>query len=134
VLLLSVALCAAAQKPPPQEPPEEDVSLLPKEYAFNPLQAAKEMQVGGFYFKKGNFKAAAQRFEEATKWSPQLADAYYRLGEAREKVAEHTKLAKKFDILEQDQAAAREAWAKFLELAPEDKRAPAIRKKLASKP
>ena len=31
------------------EPPEEDDSSKPKEYAFNPLQASKEIQVGEMY-------------------------------------------------------------------------------------
>src|SRR5438477_8915463 len=68
-----------------QAPPEEDESLAPKEYSFNPLQATKEVKIGNYYFKKGNYRAAAQRFEEATKWNNQLAEAYLRLAEAREK-------------------------------------------------
>src|SRR5437762_5463152 len=95
ILLLAFAIAAAAQqapgkreaKPQPQEqaPPEEDESLVPKEYSFNPLQAAKELRVGNYYFKKGNYRAAAQRFQEATKWDGTLAEAYLRLGEAKEK-------------------------------------------------
>ena len=45
-----------------QEPPEEDASLKPKEYTFNPLQAEKEFRIGTYYFHKGSFKAAANRF------------------------------------------------------------------------
>src|SRR5450631_1397946 len=41
-----------------QEPPEEDAGLKEKEYSFNPLQAQKELTAGGFYYKKGNYKAA----------------------------------------------------------------------------
>lgn len=134
ILALAAGLASAQPPAPPQEPPEEDASLIPKEYAFNPIQAAREIQVGGFYFKKGNYKAAALRFEEATKWNPQLADAWHRLGEARDKVAEGTRLAKRFDVLERDREAARQAWLKFLELAPQDKRAAAVRRKLGSKP
>jgi tetratricopeptide (TPR) repeat protein len=117
------ALLAQQKAPPPkpQEPVEEDETLVAKkEYAFNPLQAEKELQTGNFYFKKGSFKAAAGRFEEATKWNPGLAEAYFRLGEADEKL--------------RDKKAAREAYAKFVELAPEDKRADGLRKKLGSKP
>ena len=55
------------QPPPPapqeQEPPEEDQSFKPKEYDFNPLQATKEIDAGNYYFKKGQFTAAAGRFE-----------------------------------------------------------------------
>lgn len=103
----------------PEEPAEEDASLLPKaNYSFNPIEAAKNIKVAAFYWKKGKFKAAALRYQEATRWDPGSAEAWMKLGEAREKM--------------NDPAAAQVAWEKFLEVAPDDKEAPAIRKKLAS--
>ena len=99
-----------------QAPPEEDESLTVKEYSFNPLQAAKEIQVGNYYFKKGSYRAAAHRFREATKWNNGLAEAWLRLGEAEEK--------------QKDRKAAKEAYAKYLELEPDGKNAGEIRKKL----
>ncbi len=99
-----------------QEPPEEDEELKPKEYSFNPLQATRELKTGDFYFKKGNYKAAARRFREATRWDPTSAHAFLRLGEAEEKL--------------HDAKAAQEAYAKYLELDPEAKDAERIRKKL----
>src|ERR1039458_1304928 len=50
-------------------PPEEDKSIAVPVYGFNPLQAQKEINVGNQYFKKGSYRAAAGRFEEATKWN-----------------------------------------------------------------
>src|SRR5258708_14729438 len=73
------------QQPKEAEPPEEDESAKPKEYAFNPLQAEKEISVGNYYMKKGSFHAAVSRYTEATRWNPTLADAYLKLGEAEEK-------------------------------------------------
>ena len=111
------------QKPPDQQeqaPPEEDEAEKPKEYSFNPLQAEKEVRVGNFYFHKGKFKAAAQRFREATRWNPNSAEAYFRLGEAAEK--------------EKDWNTVREAYEKFVALAADDKRLPEIRKKLTKLP
>jgi tetratricopeptide (TPR) repeat protein len=102
----------------PAEPPEEDEILKPKEYVFNPLQAQKELNIGNFYFKKGSWKAASLRYTEATLWNPGFADAWLRLGEAREKM--------------KDADGARLAYKKFLELAPEDKRAGEVKKKLSS--
>ena len=61
---------ASKQETQEQEPPEEDVTAKPKVYAFNPLQATKEVQIGNYYFKKGSWNAAAMRFREATKWNP----------------------------------------------------------------
>jgi len=126
ILPLAFAVLASAQqapqkkeiKPAPQqqEPPEEDESLVPKEYSFNPLQAAKELKVGNYYFKKHNYRAASQRFTEATKWDGTLAEAYLRLGEAKEK--------------QHDRKAAAEAYAKYLEITPDAKDAPEVKKRL----
>ena len=103
-----------------QEPPEEDVSLKEKEYSFNPLQAQKELTAGAFYYKKGNYKAAARRYRDATKWDPTSAMAFLRLAQSEEKL--------------KDEQAAREAYSKYLELAPDSKEAESIRKKLAKHP
>jgi len=102
-----------------QEPPEEDETLKPREYAFNPLEAEHDVKVGLFYFKKGDFKAARNRFKEATLWNPSYADAYLKLGDSEEKL--------------KDKDAAAQAYSKYLELAPDGKSAEAVKKKLASK-
>lgn len=118
-VVLAFALWFAQQQQEqqkPAEPPEEDKPLQEKEYAFNPLQAAKEITVGNFYFKKGSFKAAALRFEEASKWDPTNGEAFLRLGDACEKMGDKTR--------------AHAAWEKFLEAAPDHKRAAEIRRKL----
>jgi tetratricopeptide (TPR) repeat protein len=100
-----------------QEPPEEDESLAPKTYSFNPLEAEKDLKVGLYYFKKGNYKASTSRFREATLWNPTFAEAFLRLGESAEKM--------------KDKKAADDAYSKYLALAPDSKEAEAIKKKLA---
>ncbi|MFN0104631.1 MAG: tetratricopeptide repeat protein [Bryobacteraceae bacterium] len=116
-ILILFALAAQRQPPVAQEPPEEDSTLIEtKEYTFNPLQAEKEVRTGNFYAKKGNHKAASVRYREATKWNPALAEAWLRLGESLEK--------------RKDGKGAKEAFAKYLELAPDAKNAAAIKKKL----
>ena len=102
-----------------QEPPEEDDSLKPKEYSFNPLEAERDLKVGNYYFKKGNYKAAASRFREATRWNPTYAEAFLRLGESEEKL--------------KDKPAAQQAYAKYLELSPDAKDAETVKKKLTGK-
>ena len=97
-------------------PPEEDKSLAVREYGFNPVQAQKEIRVGNQYFKKGSYRAAAGRFEEATKWNSGDPEAWLRLGEAEEKLKE--------------KKAAHDAYEKYLELASDAKNADEIRKKL----
>lgn len=102
--------------PPEELPPEEDKSRMPKEYSFNPVQANKELTVGEFYFRKGDFRAAALRFGEATKWNPGNATAWLRLGEALEK-----------NHAPKD---ARGAYLKYLEAAPEAKDRIDVRKRI----
>ncbi len=97
-------------------PPEEDTSLTTEEYSFNPLQAEKELQTGNYYFKKGSYHAAANRFREATRWNDGYGEAWLRLGEASEKL--------------KDPKAAREAYTRYLAVAGDAKNAAEIRKKL----
>jgi tetratricopeptide (TPR) repeat protein len=108
-------------KPAEQEPPEEDESLKPEEFSLNPLEAQRNITAGDFYFKtKKNFHAAARRYLRATKWDPGSAEAFLKLGESEEKLNDH--------------AAARDAYEKYLELAPTAKNADAIRKKIEKWP
>ncbi len=102
-----------------QAPAEEDEDSKPaRDYVFNPVQAERELRIGNFYFKKGNYRAAMTRFQEATKWNPGLADAYLRWGEAAEKT--------------RDIASEKDAYSKYLDATPEAKNAAEIKKKLAS--
>src|SRR5512140_963422 len=103
-VLLAVGAWAQEQKQKPAEPPEEDQALVTKEYSFNPLQAQKELQVGNYYFKSGNYRAALGRFREASKWNENYAEAYLRMSEAYDKL--------------KDPAAARKALGKYIELEP----------------
>lgn len=111
----------SAQKPPqPPEPPEEDESLAPKVYALNPVQARKEIVAGDYYFKKPNYNAAAKRYLEATRWDPGSAEAFLKLGAAREKLREF--------------GPAREAYSKYIQLAEDPKEKDAVLKKMAKWP
>jgi tetratricopeptide (TPR) repeat protein len=103
-----------------QEPPEEDPDLIPREYSFNPLEAGRNITAGNFYFKKGNYRAAAKRYVEAAKWDPTSAEATLKLAETDERL--------------HDFAGARAAYSKYLELAPDAKNADEIRKKIAKVP
>jgi tetratricopeptide (TPR) repeat protein len=121
---LAPALVQAKPAPPAatqeQEPPEEDPDLKPKEYSFNPLEAQRNVTAGNFYFKKGNYRAAAKRYLEASKWDPTSQDALLRLAETDEKL--------------HDFAGARDAYTKYLALDPPAKDAEAAKKKLEKLP
>ena len=92
-------------------------SLATETYSFNPLQSTKDVTVGDEYLKAGNYKAAAGRFRDATRWNGQNAEAWLRLAE----VSEETK----------DFATVKEAYTEYLKLAPDAKDGSEIRKKLA---
>jgi len=118
MLILAAGLAwAQAPQPPVGEPEAGGPSLKPKEYELNPIQAESEIRVGRYYMKKGSFRAAAGRFDEATKWNPSSAEAYLLLGEAREKLA--------------DGKGAKAAYAKYLQLAPDGKMAGDVKKRMS---
>jgi len=108
--------------PPPTQqqqeeaPPEEDESLKPKEFAFNPLEAERDIRIGNYYFKRGKYPAALSRYQEATKWNPNMAEAYLHIGETAEKM--------------KDKATAKQAYQKYLEIAPDSKDADRVKKKV----
>ncbi len=100
-----------------QLPPEEDITAAkPEQFSFNPVKSKRDVSVGDYYFKKGDYKAAANRFLEATKWNDANAEAWLRLGEAREK--------------QQDSRGARAAYQRYLQLAPDAKNAGEVKKRL----
>jgi tetratricopeptide (TPR) repeat protein len=55
-------------------------------HPWNPHKAAKDIEVGDFYFKRKNYHAAADRYQEALLYKPDDAVANFRLGECFEKL------------------------------------------------
>ena len=108
------------EKPPelPAHMEDEDEDVLKHaEYAFNPIQAQKEVTIGDFYSRKGSHRAAAGRYLEATKWDPGYSEAFWKLGQAREKLKESSE--------------ALEAYQKYIEIEPGGKQSKEARKKIA---
>jgi len=127
--VICCALLSAPQQPaqpkkqPPaqteqkeEEPPEEDESAKPKVYALNPLESARNITAGDFYFKKGRYNAALWRYTEATKWDPGSSEAFFKVGEADEKL--------------KDRKGARDAYQKCADLDPNGKLAIEARRRL----
>lgn len=101
-----------------QLPPDEDKTSRKEEpVVFNPVTSKHDVMVGDEYFKKGNFRAAAARYKDATKSNDGNADAWLHLGDAEDRM--------------HDTKAAREAYEKYLQVAPEAKNAAEVKKKLA---
>jgi len=72
------------------------------------------VEIGTFYFKRGNYDAAIDRFEEATRYQPNLAKPWSLMGEAYEK--------------KHDYRRAIESYKKYLEVFPGAPDAAAIKK------
>jgi tetratricopeptide (TPR) repeat protein len=53
--------------------------------AWDPHKAAKDIEVGDFYFKRKNYRAALERYKEALVYKPNDAIANFRLAECQEK-------------------------------------------------
>jgi tetratricopeptide (TPR) repeat protein len=74
------------------------------------------VEIGTFYFKKGNYDAAIDRFEEATHYEPSLAKPWRLLGEAYEK--------------KRDYGRAIESYKKYLDVFPGAPDAALIKKRI----
>ena len=61
--------------------PESDVSDVTEMHTWNPHKALKDVEVGEFYMKRQNYRAAEDRFREALVYKPGDAVATYRLAE-----------------------------------------------------
>jgi len=109
----------AQQVPDETNLPEEDESLAPEKFVLNPLESERNIKVGNFYFNKKNYRGALGRYERATKFNPSSPEAFFKVGEAEEKL--------------KNKDAARLAFQKVLNLAPDSKLGHEAKKKLASK-
>lgn len=67
--------------------PGSDVEEL---HPYDPHLADKDVEVGDFYFKRNNYRAAASRYAEALEYMPSHAAATYKLAEAQEKLGKNT--------------------------------------------
>jgi len=110
---------AQEQSPDEENPPEEDESVAPKTYTLNPLESERNVKVGNFYWHRGKYHAAADRYRDATRYNPSSAEAFYKLGEAEEKL--------------KNKDAARVAYQKVMQISPDSKLAQEAKKKLGTK-
>ena len=137
---------AAGEQPGPQQPPVPQSHPLPRSsesgessskesqlppmpgstadsgdvqefHPYNPHKADKDVEVGDFYFKRGNYRAAESRYAEALLYMSNHATAIYRLAEAREKLGKT--------------AEARKSYEKYLKILPEGEYAAQAKKALA---
>jgi tetratricopeptide (TPR) repeat protein len=72
-----------------------DTSGIQEFHPWNPLKAIKDVEVGDYYFKHKNYKAALDRYKEALYYKDNDAVASFRLAVCQEKLGDKTE-AKKF--------------------------------------
>jgi tetratricopeptide (TPR) repeat protein len=64
---------------------DEEPADVQEMHPWNPHKAAKDVEVGDFYFKKKNYKAAIERYKDALIYKPNDAIAQFRLAESLDK-------------------------------------------------
>jgi tetratricopeptide (TPR) repeat protein len=64
---------------------EDAASDVQEMHPWDPHKAAKDVEVGDFYFKRKNYRAALERYKEALIYKPNDALANFRLAECSEK-------------------------------------------------
>jgi Flp pilus assembly protein TadD len=54
--------------------------------SYNPQKARKAIEVGDFYFRRDNYRAALNRYQEALQWKPDDAGATFKSAASLEKL------------------------------------------------
>jgi tetratricopeptide (TPR) repeat protein len=119
-----------AQEPPQDAPPRpaDSKNKPPKPNSdtatqnaadqpkWDPLRAEKDLEVGQYYMKRGDYDAAIDRFNDAIEAKPGFAIPFRWLGEAQEKKGVKKKALK--------------AYQRYLDLVPHADDADKIRKRI----
>jgi len=105
-----------------EPPPASDASGVEEFHPWNPMKAMKDVEVGDYYFRRKNYKAAQDRYKEALYYKQNDAVATYRLAVCQEKLGDKAEAKKNF-----------EQYLKILPEGPYAKDARASLDKLATK-
>ena len=77
--------------------PDDDPSDVDEMHAWDPHKAAKDVEVGDYYFKRKNYRGALERYKEALIYKPNDAIANFRLAECSEKVGDPADAAQHYE-------------------------------------
>jgi len=64
----------------------------------DPARAKKDTEVGGFYFKSGDYKGALLRFEDAMAYDPTNVDAIFGLAESQRMLKQNGEAARNYQL------------------------------------
>jgi len=109
---------SSKQPDQPKTKPNTDSAAKssPDQPRWDPLRAEKDIEVGKYYFRKGDIDAAIDRFEDATEAKPGYAIPFRYLGECYEKKGKKKPAVK--------------AYQRYLDLYPHAEDAEKIRKRI----
>ncbi len=82
-----------------------DTTGVQEFHPWNPMKALKSLEVGDFYFKRKNYRAALERYKEALTYKEGDAAASYKIALCQEKLG--------------DRAEARKYYEQYLKILPE---------------
>jgi tetratricopeptide (TPR) repeat protein len=82
-----------------------DTSGVQEFHPWNPMKALKDIEVGDFYFKRKNYRAALERYKEALYYKDGDAVASFHVAVCQEKLG--------------DKAEARKYYEQYLKILPE---------------
>ena len=66
-------------------------------HPWNPMKAMKDVEVGDFYFKRKNYRAALDRYKEALLYKDNDAVASLRLAQCQEKLGDKSEAKKYYE-------------------------------------
>ena len=89
----------------PSTDSEEAPSDTDEMHPWDPHKAAKDIEVGDYYFKRKNYKGALERYKDALVYKPNDAVANFRLAECEDKMG--------------NSADATQHYAAYLKILPE---------------
>ena len=78
-------------------PENIDATGVQEFHPWNPMKAIKNIEVGDFYFKRKNYKAALERYKEALYYKDGDAVASFRLAVCQEKLGDKAEAKKYYE-------------------------------------
>jgi tetratricopeptide (TPR) repeat protein len=80
-----------------EAPDTPDTSGIQEFHPWNPMKALKDIEVGDFYFKRKNYRAALDRYKEALYYKDGDAVASFRLAACQEKLGQNAEAKKYYE-------------------------------------
>ena len=85
---------AIADSDTDDNPENSDVQEV---HPWNPMKALKDVEVGDYYFKRKNYRAALDRYKEALFYKDNDAIASFRLAQCQEKLGDKSEAKKYYE-------------------------------------